>query len=678
MVQGRVRWKRFALVFVPALAVASVLVGATAEGAIGASFVVSGDTFKVSADTLQGQGFVQYGSTVENKKGQKIPVAVSGIRKATLTNMCQTVLVKSPVGAVTIRITMRHGQGPVTAENMIVDATQIEGNAVFTKLEAGRDASALDQLPDGQGASGMFGQQAAGITIKDFRQVSWAVNAATFKLPGLKLAVEPSTARVLLMERPVKWRRSRPFWGGLLVLAAGLELLSIPFATQALPLVIQSGTVGATYLIALVLIILGLMVWLQPGQRAFLGVVAVLVSIASFVYANLGGFLIGMLLGLVGGALAVAWTPAETTEAGTAPAAPAAPPALSDGGITFTERRVVSGDERLEAARPQRPAEPADESPRILVARVKRDADPAPDAPDAPGSGGGADEDPDDGGGGVRPDGGGRGDTGPGPGAKALAIAVLPVILAAGTALARDDPGTGGQGGSGQGGSLLPGVLPSAVPSGLSDVLGGVLPSTLPTALPTALPTKLPTKLPTDLEGAVGSLTGRKSPSPSPGEDGDDQPGAPSTPGAVRVATEAGRRTRTLADHDRHEVHRRGRDAHRDRHGQDAALHHGQGRAGAAPADDGPGDAERQHVHLRGQRGDLHHEDDRQASRRASGVHRRAPEPAGQGAQTGAVPERPADDDRHRQRAAVCHGRLPAGRRPAPRGRRLSSGCPSA
>ncbi|MGW5261109.1 DUF6230 family protein [Microbispora sp. NPDC004025] len=189
--QGRVRWKRFALVFVPALAVASVLVGATAEGAIGASFVVSGDTFKVSADTLQGQGFVQYGSTVENKKGQKIPVAVSGIRKATLTNMCQTVLVKSPVGAVTIRITAGTGKDPVTAENMIVDASQIEGNAVFTKLEAGRDASALDQLPGAAGAAGMFGQQASGITIKDFRQVSWSVNAATFKLPGLKLAVEP-------------------------------------------------------------------------------------------------------------------------------------------------------------------------------------------------------------------------------------------------------------------------------------------------------------------------------------------------------------------------------------------------------------------------------------------------------------------------------------------------------
>ena len=249
------------------------------------------------------------------------------------------------------------------------------------------------------------------------------------------------------MERPVKWRRSRPFWGGLLVLAAGLELLSIPFATQALPLVIQSGTVGATYLIALVLIILGLMIWLQPGQRAFLGVVAVLVSIASFVYANLGGFLIGMLLGLVGGALAVAWAPAETTEAGAAPIEPAAPPAPGEGGITFTERRVVSGDERLEATRPQRPAEPADEGPRILVARVRRQAEPpskpASDLASKPTSGDLDDpgDDPDDGG--ARPGGGGRGDTGPGPAAKALAIAVLPVILAAGTGMAREDARNG-------------------------------------------------------------------------------------------------------------------------------------------------------------------------------------------------------------------------------------------
>ncbi|MBX6386986.1 MAG: ABC transporter permease, partial [Microbispora sp.] len=200
------------------------------------------------------------------------------------------------------------------------------------------------------------------------------------------------------------WRRSRPFWGGLLVLVAGLELLSIPFATQALPLIIQSGTVGATYLIALVLIILGLLIWLQPNQRVFLGVVAVLVSIASFVYANLGGFLIGMLLGLIGGALAVAWTPVESPAAAAAPE-PAVPSGQPEGEITFTARRVVSGDERLEATRPQRPvAGSSGEEPSVLVARVRREPGPA------------ADDDPDDGPGDPGPGDPGPGDAGPGDG----------------------------------------------------------------------------------------------------------------------------------------------------------------------------------------------------------------------------------------------------------------------
>ncbi|MCG5219262.1 DUF6114 domain-containing protein [Streptosporangium soli] len=105
------------------------------------------------------------------------------------------------------------------------------------------------------------------------------------------------------------WRRSRPFWGGLFIVAAGLELLSIPLAIDALPVAIMFGTVGAGYLIALVMMIAGVLLWLQPGQRVFLGVIAVLLSLASFVYSNLGGFLAGMILGLLGGMLAVAWTP---------------------------------------------------------------------------------------------------------------------------------------------------------------------------------------------------------------------------------------------------------------------------------------------------------------------------------------------------------------------------------
>ncbi|MFI7617628.1 DUF6114 domain-containing protein [Nonomuraea terrae] len=105
------------------------------------------------------------------------------------------------------------------------------------------------------------------------------------------------------------WRRSRPFWGGLFIVVAGMELLSIPLALDALPVALVFGTVGASYLLALVMVIAGVLVWLQPGQRVFLGLIAVLLSMASFVYSNLGGFLIGMILGLLGGMLTVAWTP---------------------------------------------------------------------------------------------------------------------------------------------------------------------------------------------------------------------------------------------------------------------------------------------------------------------------------------------------------------------------------
>ncbi|GII53308.1 hypothetical protein Pth03_16970 [Planotetraspora thailandica] len=176
------------------------------------------------------------------------------------------------------------------------------------------------------------------------------------------------------MSGVARWRGSRPFWGGLFTVIGGLELLGIPFATQALPLVIQSGTVGASYLIAVVLIVVGLLIWLQPGQRAFLGVVAVLVSLASFVYANLGGFLIGMLLGLVGGALAAAWTPGREEDGGQDP--------VTLDGPRFTGRRVVSGDDRGNApADAAKPGPASGDTTGVWIGRVKGSATPRPASP---------------------------------------------------------------------------------------------------------------------------------------------------------------------------------------------------------------------------------------------------------------------------------------------------------
>ncbi|HEY3686597.1 MAG TPA: DUF6114 domain-containing protein [Streptosporangiaceae bacterium] len=104
------------------------------------------------------------------------------------------------------------------------------------------------------------------------------------------------------------WRRSRPFWGGLLAVIGGVELILIPLAPM--PVVIHQGIAGiSSYLIGAVLALAGVLLWFQPAQRTFYGVVAVVLSLASFVTSNFGGFAVGMLLGLVGGALGFAWTP---------------------------------------------------------------------------------------------------------------------------------------------------------------------------------------------------------------------------------------------------------------------------------------------------------------------------------------------------------------------------------
>lgn len=107
------------------------------------------------------------------------------------------------------------------------------------------------------------------------------------------------------------WRRRRPFWGGLLLLVSGAELLMIPLPVHAMGLILHIGTGGVLgILIGAILIACGLLLWFNPAQRIFYSIVAVLLAIAALVASNLGGFLIGTLLGVIGGSLGFAWAPA--------------------------------------------------------------------------------------------------------------------------------------------------------------------------------------------------------------------------------------------------------------------------------------------------------------------------------------------------------------------------------
>src|SRR3954449_3291847 len=86
--RGGTRWKRFAVVMVPSVAATAAIGVALSQGALAASFSVSGQQFKVTADRLDGTGFVQYGAidsgyTLDGKKTAH-PVAVSAFKSASI------------------------------------------------------------------------------------------------------------------------------------------------------------------------------------------------------------------------------------------------------------------------------------------------------------------------------------------------------------------------------------------------------------------------------------------------------------------------------------------------------------------------------------------------------------------------------------------------------------------
>lgn len=111
-----------------------------------------------------------------------------------------------------------------------------------------------------------------------------------------------------------EWRWERPYWGGLLTLLGGIPIMYLPYANLTLGsmTVRIATTAGAgSLIIGVLLVVLGLTMWFQKHSRVFAGVAAILLALVSLVVSNFGGFLIGFLLALIGGGLAISWAPGK-------------------------------------------------------------------------------------------------------------------------------------------------------------------------------------------------------------------------------------------------------------------------------------------------------------------------------------------------------------------------------
>lgn len=107
------------------------------------------------------------------------------------------------------------------------------------------------------------------------------------------------------------WRRTRPFWGGLWCILGGIAIAYGP-STAFKVLFIAGTSVWLGILVGLLVVAMGLFIWFTPQQRQIAGLLALAFSIASLITSDYGGFVIGMLLGTIGGALAFAWAPVRS------------------------------------------------------------------------------------------------------------------------------------------------------------------------------------------------------------------------------------------------------------------------------------------------------------------------------------------------------------------------------
>ncbi|MFF3007152.1 DUF6114 domain-containing protein [Kitasatospora sp. NPDC057940] len=121
-------------------------------------------------------------------------------------------------------------------------------------------------------------------------------------------------------ENPVQWlrrvfrtfRRTRPYYGGLLAMIAGVPIMYFPYAKLSLGgmTVAMATTAGAgSLIIGVLLIVLGLTAWFQPTVRVFAGVATTLLTLVSIPVSNLAGFGLALLPGLIGGGLMASWAP---------------------------------------------------------------------------------------------------------------------------------------------------------------------------------------------------------------------------------------------------------------------------------------------------------------------------------------------------------------------------------
>jgi len=111
----------------------------------------------------------------------------------------------------------------------------------------------------------------------------------------------------------LKWFRefrwTRPFWAALFTGFGGLFIGIVPFVSPVHDLIHVGYGTFVDELVALGLLAMAGAMLFFPVLHMPAGLIAVGISVISLVVTNLGGFIIGMMAGIIGGSLSFGWVP---------------------------------------------------------------------------------------------------------------------------------------------------------------------------------------------------------------------------------------------------------------------------------------------------------------------------------------------------------------------------------
>ncbi|MEU1474233.1 DUF6114 domain-containing protein [Streptomyces sp. NPDC005760] len=160
--------------------------------------------------------------------------------------------------------------------------------------------------------------------------------------------VEGQQPAVAQQDAFTRWVYGRPFFGGLwLTLGGAWILLTMKASVKVVLHVGMQGAAG--YLLPTLMVVLGLLILFSPAQRLFYSITGVLISMGSWVTSNMGGFMVGLLLGVVGSVLTFGWLPDQDPRVsrrerrGSAQDAPAADPGPTGSDTHTAQAGIAAG-----------------------------------------------------------------------------------------------------------------------------------------------------------------------------------------------------------------------------------------------------------------------------------------------------------------------------------------------